>query len=227
MKWTNENERKFLELWAESERRTAGKMVTKTKQHRWMFDKMVQWLTERGESVDPKEFTVRSIKNKVDNLRRKGKDLIHKHIKPIMNEEKNKRKQGTGSAADETAATPSDPMEAIDWEELEKITKWPNFQLFWSLFGQHPSWGIWPVGETGEVEIQQINLESNPTTPTTPATGRQEGEDVRERQKDEDTCTAREAENETISGSGDGRIRTCWRERRASTKGACSSDGRR
>ena len=110
-------------------------MVMKAKQHQWMFEKLVQWLTESGESVDPKKFTVRSVKNKVDNLRRKGKDLIHKHIKPIHNEEKNKRKQGTGSAADETAATPSDPMEAIDWEELEKIAKWPNFQLFWSLFG--------------------------------------------------------------------------------------------
>ena len=47
---TSENERKFLELWAESERRTANKMVTKNKQNRWMFDKMVQWPTERGES---------------------------------------------------------------------------------------------------------------------------------------------------------------------------------
>ena len=136
-------ERRLIELWAESERRREKVMMTKKAQRAWVSERLACFANEKG--LDVKEISNDGVmKNKIDGIRRKGKALVDKHIRPLVDKA---RKIPTGSAAPDDGP-PSDPLADIDWDEFCRISKWPNFKVYWDCFGSHPTWGIWPTVET-------------------------------------------------------------------------------
>ena len=143
MNWTDDIELKLMQLWHQSEKKTEKKMMTKKAQHKWVAQKLVAYGEEKG--MDVEGLTDIVVKNKLASIRKKGKSLVQKHIKPLAGSTGNKLP--TGSAAEEDGS-PSDPLANFDWSTLEKKVKWANLRHYWELFGLHPTWGIWPVVET-------------------------------------------------------------------------------
>lgn len=137
MKWTDGIEAKLLELWHDSEARSQKTMRSKKDQRRWVFEKLTSFASSRSPPIDTSTLT---------NLRRKGKSLVEKHVRPLLKGVP----KGTGSEAVDEGVLP-DPHVSLDWEELSKAAKWPNFRLYFDLFGNHPTWGIWPVKDTAAI----------------------------------------------------------------------------
>ena len=140
MKWTDNVERLLLELWHESEGRCQKKMVSKKQQRECMWQKLKD---PAGVDADLSSLTSVAIKNKLDALIKKGKCLIEKLVQPLL-----KDRPSTGSAADE-APPSSDPVSSIDWEDMNRLSRWCNFNIYYRLFGSHPTRRVWRVMETG------------------------------------------------------------------------------
>ena len=98
---------------------------------------------EKG--LDTKGLTDHCVKNKIDNLRKKGKALVDKHIRPLI--EKEKRLPTSSEAPEEQQL--NGPLADIDWGAMVPVTRWPYFPVYWELFGCHPTWGYWSEKETG------------------------------------------------------------------------------
>ena len=41
-----------------------------------------------------------------------------------------------------------DPAGKLDFEELCRISKWPNLDVYLDYFGRHPTWGLFSAKET-------------------------------------------------------------------------------
>ena len=82
------------------------------------------------------------------NYTKKGNALLRKHLPPLL------RGAGmpTGSAADvdSEGVDTTDPAEKLDWNKLCRVSKWPNLDVYFEHFCQHPTWGWFLAKETGE-----------------------------------------------------------------------------
>ena len=87
------------------------------------------------------------VKNKLAAVRKKGKVLVEKLIKPIVRAAMTPLP--TGSEAPDDGEPLADPLSTLDWETLEKKAKWSNFHVYFDFFGSHPTWGLWSTGEIG------------------------------------------------------------------------------
>ena len=88
MKWTDDIELKLMQLWHQSEKKTEKKMMTKKAQHKWVAQKLVAYGEEKG--IDVEGLTDVVVKNKLASIRKKGKSLVEKHIKPLAGSTGNK-----------------------------------------------------------------------------------------------------------------------------------------
>ena len=88
--------------------------------------------------------SVKTIKNKLDSLRKKGKALAQKHLKPLLS-------CWTFPTSSDAPADgpPPYPLSLIDWDSVIQAVKWPNIRTYFDLFGKHPTWVRWEVKETG------------------------------------------------------------------------------
>ena len=138
-------------------------MLTKKSQHAWVVRKLTLFAEEH--ILDLAGLTVSAVKNKLAGVKKKGKALVEKLIKPIVRAAMTPLP--TGSEAPDDGEPPADPLSTLDWETLEKKAKWSNFHAYFDLFGGHPTWGLWSTGETGS--DSEAERESQDPTPSGPS----------------------------------------------------------
>ena len=161
LKWTDALECQLLHLWSQSEKKKSEKkMLTKKSQHAWAVRKLTIFAEENN--LDLAGLTVSAVKNKLAGVKKKGKALVEKLIKPFVRAAMTPLL--TGSEAPDDGEPPADPLSTFDWQTLEKRAKWSNFHVYFNLFGGHPTWGLSSTGETGsDSEAERESQEHTPS----------------------------------------------------------------
>ena len=78
-RWSGPWQRKFMELWTQSERRCASTLTAKSKHQQWVLEKLILWAS--SENVEVEGLTVKGVKNKLEFFwvkKREGQPLLAK-----------------------------------------------------------------------------------------------------------------------------------------------------
>ena len=122
---------------------------------RWTKRKLVEWA--RVEGVEGlaaiKKLTGEQFRIKMHSIRTKGRKKVRDFVLPRLKELQLRREARLRSEGIEQP----DVRSLIDWRALEAKAQWSNLQLYYELFGQHPTWG---VGERTIVQARETGTTS-------------------------------------------------------------------
>ena len=135
--WTRPVESAVLELYSEVTKKYNSKMKTAKDKRRWMLTRLCADV-DLDFNVKISEVTLKQLKDKVDGMKRTGRRLVDKHIRPIL--KKAEREATTGAAVDEDDDRHAkNPLDDIDWHSLHRQARWPHLKRYFELFGDHPT----------------------------------------------------------------------------------------
>jgi len=95
-----------------------------------------------------KRFTLQEVHNKIDQLRKKGRDMYRTHRLPTA----------TGTSLDE-----------LNYDIVAAQGAWPNFELYHSLFFANPQWGPGECVDSLTLSLQAAEAASSLSAPSATA----------------------------------------------------------
>lgn len=145
--WTDKTEAELIRLWAKAEKESLRRPVTKKKQREWAISQLTRFLQGSAlESAHAAALTDKTVKNKLDMVRKKGKILLRKHVLPLLRADA--AKPAGGPSDDAELMFNTNALEKLDWAHLCTISRWPNFRVYFDYLGRHPSWGMFQLEDS-------------------------------------------------------------------------------
>ena len=147
--FTDDLEKRLIELWAEYQRNKSGKMKKRSLKEKEMTAKINLYAKEL-DGADAPEFEVGVIHNKIDNVKSKAREHYRKYL----------RETATGSSA-------ADPGSDAAYDLESAYANWGNFRAWHRCFKEVPGHGPLLSINTATISSQcDGNMATIPTTPT-------------------------------------------------------------